>query len=665
VVLKLRFVTEISVNSCISQQQAFNNDELTNMKKQNVVKRISILCRRRNISCILIALLLNFPVFSQNNALVINGAYINLNGGTNTLPVYLVVNQSNISGITRTSGHIHSEGQYNIVKWNTGTSSGNYIFPFGVGGTASNYIPFTFKKTTTGTAALNISTWATNQQNIPHPAASNVAAVKNMNGTADSVKNAIDRFWDIQSPTPVTADLTFSYRGSENTTLVPTDTFKAQHWNGISWDSQVGPGNPGVTAGIGTVGPITGRSTFSPWMLTRTTLRTDVIFSQNLLCNSECTGIAAATSSGGTPPYTYSWNPITASTDTVKGLCAGTYYVTVKDAANTTVIDSVTITGPSAIIAATSSTPTTCGSATGTATATASGGTPGYTYAWNPSGQTTSTATGLTSGTYTVIITDSNNCTLVKTVTVVSSNALMASITQTPAGCTIKNGTATATPVNGTAPFIYLWNDGQTTATATGLATGTYTVTITDANGCIVSASIIIPVTPSPIATVVATPGTIIVGHETQLNASGGGIYSWSPPTGLSCTNCSNPIAKPTATTDYCVVVTDSNGCTDSACIIIQVEIPCDELFVPSAFSPNNDGHNELVCLRGNCIQTFYFAIYNRWGEKVFETNDQQMCWDGTYKGKLENTAVFAYTLDAMLVSGEKISRKGTISLIR
>jgi gliding motility-associated-like protein len=111
--------------------------------------------------------------------------------------------------------------------------------------------------------------------------------------------------------------------------------------------------------------------------------------------------------------------------------------------------------------------------------------------------------------------------------------------------------------------------------------------------------------------------------------------------------------------------VTDTNGCTDSTCLTIRVDIPCDELFVASAFSPNNDGHNELVCLRGNCIQTFYFSIYNRWGEKVFESSDQKTCWDGTYKGKLENTAVFMYTLDVLLTSGEKISRKGTISLIR
>lgn len=635
------------------------------MKKQHVVRQVISQRSIKRIISGIAALLFGLQVFSQNNALVINGAFINLDGGTKTLPVYLVLNQNTTSGITRTSGHIHSEGQFNIVKWNTGTSSGNYIFPFGVGGTAADYIPFTFKKTTTGTAAIGVATWATNQQNIPHPAASNVAAVSNMNGIVDSVKNAIDRFWDIQSPSPVTADLTFSYRGSENTTLAPTDTFKTQHWNGTTWDSQAGPGDRGVSTGIGTVGPITGRTTFSPWVLTRAMLQANIIFSQNLVCNGQCTGIAAAKSSGGTPPYTYSWSPAGGNADTAKSLCAGTYYVTVKDAATSTIIDTVTITEPVAVTATTSSTPATCGSSTGTATATVSGGTGSYTYAWNPSGQTTPTATGLAAGTYTVTITDLNTCTIIKTVSVGSSNALTTSITNTATACTINNGTATVTPLNGTAPYTYLWNNGQTTPTATGLGTGTYTVTTTDANGCNATATTTITVTPGPVASAVANPGTIILGNQTQLNASGGTTYSWSPATGLSCTNCSNPVATPTETTDYCVLVTDGNGCTDSTCLTIQVEIPCDELFVPSAFSPNNDGHNELVCIRGNCIQTFNFAIYNRWGEKVFETNDQKMCWDGTYKGQLENTAVFIYSLNVMLVSGEKISRKGNISLIR
>ncbi|MBI2281135.1 MAG: VCBS repeat-containing protein, partial [Bacteroidetes bacterium] len=157
--------------------------------------------------------------------------------------------------------------QYNYVKWITAASTGNYLFPFGIGGNSADYIPFTFNKTA-GTSNIMMSTWATDTQNLPKPAATNVGAVTNMFGTADSVLYAVDRFWDIQTSAATTADLTFSYLGSENTTSSPTNLIMAQHWNGTSWDTQVGPGTIGVTAGVGTAGPFVGQNTFSPWVLT-------------------------------------------------------------------------------------------------------------------------------------------------------------------------------------------------------------------------------------------------------------------------------------------------------------------------------------------------------------------------------------------------------------
>ena len=207
--------------------------------------------------------------FSQNNALVLSGAFMVMNGGTNATPIYLVVNQSNIAGITRTSGHIVSEGQYNFVRWSTGVGTGSYVYPFGY--STTDYIPFTFNKNS-GNSDVDVSTWATNQKNVPHPGVSDVAAVCCMKGNGDSITSAIDRFWDIRA-TATNANLTFSYRGAENTTAVPGDPFEAQHWNGSSWDAPVGPGNAGVnTIGlIGTAGPILSQTTFSPWVLSRST----------------------------------------------------------------------------------------------------------------------------------------------------------------------------------------------------------------------------------------------------------------------------------------------------------------------------------------------------------------------------------------------------------
>ncbi len=159
-----------------------------------------------------------------------------------------------------------------IIQWTmNATTTGAYTFPFGVAGT---YIPFIFNKTSIGAVTMSVSTRATStNDNTPWAGASNVAAVSNMTCTtptyyADgSIPSVIDRWWDIQKSAAVTADLTFTYRGSENTTTVaPVGTFAAQHWNGTSWDAPVGSGT-GVTSGTGVV-TVTGATTFSPWVLT-------------------------------------------------------------------------------------------------------------------------------------------------------------------------------------------------------------------------------------------------------------------------------------------------------------------------------------------------------------------------------------------------------------
>ena len=158
------------------------------------------------------------------------------------------------------------------------------------------------------------------------------------------------------------------------------------------------------------------------------------------------------------------------------------------------------------------------------------------------------------------------------------------------------------------------------------------------------------------------------------LSPSPGSSYSWYPSTGLSCTDCTFPLASPTETTEYCVVVSDSLfSCgTDTACLVITVIEPPPTLctsaniFVPSAFSPDVNGKNDQHCVRGTeCIASMSFSIYNRWGEKVFETTDPEACWDGTNNGQALDPAVFVYHLSATLANGELVERQGNITLVR
>ena len=199
---------------------------------------------------------------------------------------------------------------------------------------------------------------------------------------------------------------------------------------------------------------------------------------------------------------------------------------------------------------------------------------------------------------------------------------------------------------------------------------GIYQVTYTlAASGCSTSASgtANIQITV-PVQLNLAPQVSMLSGEAYTLNVSGASSYSWSPPEFLSCTDCQNPIASPPYSMTYCVS-SPNEVCLAKTCISIYVETGCQgrELALPNAFSPNGDGNNDEYCLRGwnECIAEFKITIYNRWGEKVYESEQTEFCWDGSYKGKTQETEVFVYMLKAKLKDGTQISKNGNITLLR
>jgi hypothetical protein len=197
----------------------------------------------------------------------------------------LTIANNATTAVIRTSGYAISENNVavnpSIMKWQMGTTTGAHIFPFGVATGA--YIPVTFNKTTGTAADISIATRATTvTNNTPWAGASNVAAVANMYdatiGGDGSIPAVIDRWWDITASAAVTANVTFSYQGSENTLSAPYNTgnLGAQHWNGTSWDAPVGSA-VAVTSGVGSV-TASGISTFSPWVLASVTAPLPVEF---------------------------------------------------------------------------------------------------------------------------------------------------------------------------------------------------------------------------------------------------------------------------------------------------------------------------------------------------------------------------------------------------
>lgn len=165
---------------------------------------------------------------------------------------------------------------------------------------------------------------------------------------------------------------------------------------------------------------------------------------------------------------------------------------------------------------------------------------------------------------------------------------------------------------------------------------------------------------------------TIYKGKTTTLHAlpNSGYLYNWSPSGSLDNSTSPNPVAKPDTSTTYTVTFIDPvvPECRRTASVRIVVEeIICDEphIFIPNAFTPNGDGDNDIVFVRSKNILEMYFTIYNRWGEKVFETSDQNSGWDGKYKGMDADPGVFVYYLEVVCVDDQKFFKKGNITLIR
>jgi hypothetical protein len=299
----------------------------------------------------------------------------------------------------------------------------------------------------------------------------------------------------------------------------------------------------------------------------------------DIICGGTNTGSATVVASGGTSPYTYTWLPSGGSNATASGLSAGTYTVTVSDGigcTSTNSVATVTITQPPPLIdSIASSTPVLCNSTIGSATIGVKGGTGAYTYSWSPGGYTTAFVTGLAPGTYTVTVTDASGCPAIPSpiiISIVHPPALGASIASRVIVQCEEYGYITAqTPSGGTPPYTYSWapNGGTNMQTVTTLTAGTYTLTVTDSNGC--SATAAESITYPPMLT--ATPNLIseatCYGEDdgkasvTPIGGNQPYTYSWFPAGGTNAT------AESLSAGTYIVTVTDSNGCTATADVTI------------------------------------------------------------------------------------------------
>ena len=289
-------------------------------------------------------------------------------------------------------------------------------------------------------------------------------------------------------------------------------------------------------------------------------------------CSGVDDGAVSVVAEGGMPPYEYLWNTGDTSPD-LTGLPAGSYEVTVTDAAGCTATGSVEVTAPDVIDLQLSSTPVSCpGGSDGAVSVMASGGMSPYGYLWD-TGDTSPDVTGLPAGLYSVTVTDANGCTAVGEATVDEPDPLGVFDIALDAPCEgDSTGIIEIGVTGGTPPYAVLWSTGDTTLSLTGIPAGSYSVAITDANGCTAEETFDLPAAEGPSLSVDIVSASCFGGDNgaVSVSASGGSppyVFEWSNgETGMDLIGL--------APGDYAVTVSDGGNCTDEAMVTIEEDLP-------------------------------------------------------------------------------------------
>ncbi|MBN8703308.1 MAG: gliding motility-associated C-terminal domain-containing protein [Bacteroidetes bacterium] len=288
------------------------------------------------------------------------------------------------------------------------------------------------------------------------------------------------------------------------------------------------------------------------------------------------------------------------------------------------------------------------------------------TYAWSPSA-------GLSSVSGASVVASASNTTQYVVTGVDLNGCLDTSITNVgvlstdfaDAGIDVSICVGEQISLSASGGISYVWNNGSTTSTIVVSPTTTNSLIITAFDGAKCYSNDTVVVTVNPLPSIDAGPDkSVTLGSSTVINASGGVTYFWIPATFLDCFTCASPTTTPSVTTTYSVLAVDVNGCSNMDEVTITVTEKCDDFFIPSLFSPNGDGMNDVFYVRGGCVVSLTFLVYDRWGTKMFESTSISDGWNGTHKGKKAEEGVYSYYVKVLFENGDEQKFTGPISLI-
>ena len=399
-----------------------------------------------------------------------------------------------------------------------------------------------------------------------------------------------------------------------------------------------------------------------------TALSGSIISQTDVTVNGGNDGSVTVDGSGGTPPYQYSIDGVNYQPSGTFGtLTAGSYTVTVQDAALCTYDIPVTINQPLLPLSGSivSQTDVSCfGESTGSVTITGSEGLQPYEYTIDGVNyQSSGTFASLAAGSYTVTVRDALANTFDVPVSITEPpTAVSGSVSVTDIICNGESsGAADLTAAGGTGPYTYLWSSGEITEDIGGVLAGSYSVTITDANGCTEEVPVLID-EPAPLqieASVVDASCPGVRDGSISLTVTGG-----TQPYMILWNDGLTTLTRNARDSVYRVIVTDANLCVESLDIEVTYSQGSGCIEIPMVITPNGDGKNDTWIIRNiEMYPNAELLIFNRWGRKIYQTkNISANPWDGKYRGKFVATDSYHYIL---YVNDGTDPRTGTISVIR